>query len=230
MYIDERDISKMRFNAFHITGSLDDCVEIKNFGLKNLQLVLSSDTDLSRVLHESGLWIDIMSRELNYLGYRISIDYDRYNEIITPTDLEKRIKSLARRIYKDYCIDGFFCIDNPFSYGTGIHKRPEFFQNIVALFPELEIVERRWLESSKSYKVNFFAYYEQIQRLTFGLDCYDDPPCYGWVDLTDVQKLKKWMLSRAIYRVNNELGEKYIFIMDETSIPPEQIISCEHLG
>ena len=39
--IDPIDINDVRFVAFHVTGSLDDCKEIKATGIRNLQYVLS---------------------------------------------------------------------------------------------------------------------------------------------------------------------------------------------
>jgi len=40
------DISSLCIMAFHITATQDECTEIKENGLKNLQKVLSEDTQL----------------------------------------------------------------------------------------------------------------------------------------------------------------------------------------
>jgi hypothetical protein len=54
-----------------------------------------------------------------------------------------------------------------------------------------------------------------------------DPPFEGWNELDEKQKLKKWMLSRAIDRSDNNLSEKYAYMNKSTVIKPEQIISYE---
>lgn len=48
--IETIDISELKIMAFHILGSLDDCKEIKECGLMNLQMVLSRNTILSELL------------------------------------------------------------------------------------------------------------------------------------------------------------------------------------
>lgn len=35
-HIENIDINQVRFVAFHVTGSLDDCCEINTFGVRNL--------------------------------------------------------------------------------------------------------------------------------------------------------------------------------------------------
>lgn len=123
--IDSIDISNIRVIAFHVVGSLDDCAEIKETGLKNLQKL-----------------------------------------------------------------------------------------------------ETEWIQQSKPYKVIFYSYLNQIDNSTFDINNLDDPPYVDWINLSYAQKIKKWMLGKAIARVNDSLPESYLYIKDNLSIPPNQIIDC----
>ena len=52
--IDVIDINNLKIMAFHITASLDNCAEVRENGLINLQKVLSEDTILRRILNKYG--------------------------------------------------------------------------------------------------------------------------------------------------------------------------------
>src|SRR5690606_500044 len=109
--------------------------------------------------------------------------------------------------------------DDVFSYGTNIHKRPEFMMKLSGAFPELKRMEDEWAERSKSYKVNFYATIDQIHRFNFDLNETQE-------ELTDdeIAQIKQWMVSRAIDRANNDMfSEVFLYVKDEIDIPPEQI-------
>lgn len=228
--LNEIDIKNLQFMVFHVTGSLDNCSEIKAAGLINLQKVLDGDTTLSRVLKQYGLTFDISARKMIYKGVVFDTDYDKYKGRNDLSKHEQRIKKIARRLYYDHCIDGFFYCDDISAYGTSIHKRPEFMMHLVELFPELTQVENDWTQQSKSYAVNFCATFEQFHRFTFSLDEDQYSPYDAYQELTDEQKLKKWMLIAAINRgFCNYFGESHAYIKDEIPIPPEQITSCQQI-
>lgn len=48
--INEIDIENLEFVAFQVTSNNDDCKEIKQYGVRNLQWALSNDTGLSSFL------------------------------------------------------------------------------------------------------------------------------------------------------------------------------------
>lgn len=100
---------------------------------------------------------------------------------------------------------------------------------LAKLFPEIEQVEQYWERHSKSYRIDFYATLNQIHRFCFDLDEWRDPPYEGWLELNDEMKIKKWMLSHAIDRSNNALSEKFLYILDDIIIPPEQIISYNEI-
>ena len=45
--------------AFQVTSNSNDCADIKKYGLRNLQWVLSNDTELNRFLDENHICFDI---------------------------------------------------------------------------------------------------------------------------------------------------------------------------
>lgn len=137
---------------------------------------------------------------------------------------------MAHRLFYDYCVNGFLMNDNIYRYGTDIHCRPEFILDLVKLFPNLRDMECEWLNSYKSYRIDFIAYINQIERFTFSLDEYRDPPFEDWDEMSDEQKLKKWMLSYALDRAFDEmLGEEFLYVRSNISIPPNRIISCTEI-
>ena len=60
--LDELNLQDVHFVAFHVTASLDDCQEIKESGIRDLQYVLSHNTTLSRLLNRGDITFDIENR------------------------------------------------------------------------------------------------------------------------------------------------------------------------
>lgn len=86
-------------------------------------------------------------------------------------------------------------------------------------------MEDEWAKHSKSYKVNFYATIDQIHRFNFDLNETKE-------ELTDdeIGQIKRWMVSHAIDRANNDLfSEVFLYVKDKTDIPPEQITNCEEI-
>lgn len=223
-HFNDLNIQDVRFVAFHVTASLDDCKEIKENGIRNLQYVLSHNTMLSRLLKRCGVSFDIEKRVLCVNGNVFNIDYENYSERSFLTPEEKYLEAIAHRVYYDFCVDGFWVNDNVEGYGTNIHERPEFISKLTKLSPKVEQLESSWKRKSKPYKVFFYATVEQIHKFTFNLETNYDP-CTE--DEQDV--IKNWMVSMAIDQAFDPGGEHYIYIRDNEYIPPEQIIRCETL-
>lgn len=227
--ISDVDISDLRIMAFHVVGALDECKEIRENGLMNLQEVLKRDTVISRALGHYGIFFDIENRILHCNGEKYDIDYEKYRSRHFLSGLDEKLDRIAHRVYYDYCVNGFLLNDDVLDYGTSIHERPEFFMPLVELSPEAEKLDEYWRNHSKSFVVNFYATVEQIHRFNFELDEWRDPPYEDWNELDDEMKLKKWMLSHAIDRANNDLGMQVLYIRDDVIIPPTQIESIEEM-
>ncbi|MFR2381831.1 hypothetical protein [Thomasclavelia spiroformis] len=223
------DISKLYIIAFHVIGTLDNCKEIKEKGLMNLQEVLSKNTLLCKLLKSYGIEFDITKKTMSHNEMIYNIDYDKYRSKLLLTEKEKNIRNVARRVYYDFCVNGFLFNDNIFDYGTDIHKRPEFLMTLSSLLPEVKKLERYWENNSKSYRIDFYAKIDQIQRFCFALDELKNPPYEGWEKLNDEMKIKKWMLLHAIDRSNNVINEDYLYVKDDVIIPPSQILKISKL-
>lgn len=226
--IDAVDISDLKIIGFHVVSSLDDCAEIKQNGLWNLQRVLTEDTMLRRVLEQHGLTFDVANSKMVYKGQTWDIEYEKYNGRYDLTDEEELLDWIANRIYYDYCVNGFLFCKDVTRYGTQIHERPEFIIKLVELFPDLGEMESWWKENGTPYEVVFYATPEQMMGGFFGISEQDDEPRY-WYEPTDEQKIKKKLLSLAIEGTNGELDQLILLIKDELSLPPEQIIECNVL-
>lgn len=218
------DVNSIRIYAFHVCGSLDNCQSIKQNGLQNLQILLSTDSIINRVFKKNGLSFKIQDKVMVYQGREYNVDYESYRNRHFLSDTDELLKSISYRLYYDYCVNGFMCNDNVFSYGTDIHERPEFICDLVKMFPALSKMEFEWKQQMTSYRVDFFAYVKQLHRFNFDLDNYRDPPYEEWYDLDDNSRILKWMLSHAIDRAFDDLGTEYLYIANSLSIPPEQIV------
>lgn len=223
------DISGLRLMAFHVVGSLDECREIKDNGLMNLQSVLSKETILKKFLEKAGVTFDIPNKLVKCNGNTYDIDYEKYKGHHFLTRIDEKLDRVAHRVYYDFCVNGFMANDNVFNYGTNIHERPEFLMTLGELFPQAEKVEDFWRTKAKSYRVDFYATVDQVHRFNFELDEYRDPPDEDWFDLDDDMKLKKWMLSHAIDRAHDDLGMTILYIKDDVIIPANQIIDITEL-
>lgn len=223
------DISGLRLMAFHVVGSLDECREIKENGLMNLQSVLSKETILKKLLEKAGVAFDIPNKLVSCNGNTYDIDYEKYKGHHFLVGMDKKLNRVAHRVYYDFCVNGFMANDNVFNYGTNIHERPEFLMTLGELFPQAEKVESFWGAKSKSYRVDSYATVDQVHRFNFELDEYRNPPYEEWFDLNDDMKLKKWMLSHAIDRAHDDLGMTILYIKDDVIIPANQIIDISEL-
>ena len=223
------NISGLKIMAFHVAGSLDCCQEIKTNGLLNLQKVLSAETTLKQLLERYGVTFDIQNKTVSYHRNIYNIDYEKYRHRHFLTGLDEALSHIAYRVYYDFCVNGFMVNDNIYDYGTDIHERPEFLLTLGKVFPQVQKLDEFWRRTAKSYRIDFFVTVNQVHRFNFELDEFRDPPFEDWQDLDDELKLKKWMLSHAIGRARDTLGMMFMYIKDDVTVPPNQIISISEI-
>lgn len=222
--IESVDISRLKIIAFHIVCSLDECREIKINGLMDLQKVLSQDTMLKRMLEKSGIEFDLPNKCIICDGKKYDIDYDNYLGKVDLTGDEENLKNVARRVFYDYCVNGFMYNNDVTSYGANIHERPEFLMTLSKLSKKAEELECFWKSNAKSYRIDFYATIDQVHRSNFELDESKDTPYNDWNQLNDNMKIKKWLLSHAIEKTENDYGEAFLYIKDGVIIPSSHII------
>lgn len=216
------DIFDVRFIAYHVTASLDDCEEIKRTGIRDLRYVLSHNTMLSNFLDRGGIQFDIENRAMLVDGDRFNIDYDFYRNRQLRTPEEKLLENIAHRVCYDFCVDGFLTSDDVKRYGTDIDKRPEFILKLIKVSPKVKELDEFWRSNSKPYKVYFYVTADQIHKFTFNLNNNYLP-----YSAYEQEQMKRWMLGWAVDRAFNTCGDLYIYIRDHEYVPPEQIINCE---
>lgn len=220
--LDGLNLQDVRFVAFHVTASLDDCKEIKKIGIRDLQYVLSHNTTLTKLLNRCDIAFDIEKRLMRVNRRTFDIDYELYRGRISLTPEEKYLHSIAHRIYYDFCLDGFWVNNDIEGYGSDIHERPEFLSTLINISPKAKSLDSFWRAKSKPYKVFFFATLDQIHKFTFDLEKNYDPYTEH-----EQEAVKKWMLKKAVEQAYGANNEYYIYIRDYQHIPPEQIIKCE---
>lgn len=222
--LDSLDLNEVCFVAFHVTGSLDDCEEIKRNGIRDLRYVLSRNTMLSTLLRRAGVVFDIDNRIMRINEKSFDIDYDHYRSRICLTSEEECLESIAHRVCYDFCVDGFLVNDDIEGYGTKVHERPEFLIHLARISSGANQLELFWRKESRPYKVFFYATLEQIQKFTFDLEKNRAP-----YTKNEQEAVKAWMLRLALNRAFNHSDEQYLYINDHMHIPPKQIIRCELL-
>lgn len=152
------------------------------------------------------------------------IDYGSYRSQKERLTLqEEKLKNIARKIYFDHQINGFFFSRDIFDYGTGIDKSPEFLFTLSALNSPFNYLGDKWSETRSGYVVKYKAKLSQFEHYTF----YDSVDDYLNDSQTEWKQLKKWMISYAIdCSFSNLYSNIYAYMKPVTTILPEQIIDC----
>lgn len=223
------DANSIRIWAFHITGCLDNCQNIKREGLRNLHHMLSTDSKMARIFRKYGLEFDIESKLMFFEGTAYNVNFEKYRNRCNLYGKDEVLRRISYRLCNDYCVNGFMSRDNYLSYSPDIHIRPEFIVELVNMFPKLSELDSEWRRCSTSYKVNFFTYLNQLERHIFDLDACCDPPYAMWHDLNDNDKVIKCMLDHAISRILDEPFDDVLYIRKDLFVPPEQIFNCEKI-
>ena len=227
-YILSIGIDDLKYTVIHVTSNWDKCLEIKTNGIKNLQYVLSEQTEFRAMLLEYGIWFDVKNKILHHGDQTIDIDYQKYRGKCGHSSFEEKIERIAHKVYYDYQVNGFFAHYDVRRYGSHIHLRPEFLYNIGRLLPEMQKIEQTWADKSKGYIITFRCDFEQFAWFTF----YDEESVY-YDDLLNKQVLKRWMLSHAINRCFDSAdgyAEIFAYMGPKTVIRPEQIIDFTEIG
>lgn len=214
------------FTAYHVVGSIDECKEINQDGILNLQMVLSHDTIISKMLMKYGIIFDIPKKIMTCSGINYNIDYNSYRGIESENDTQRKLKSISHRIYYDFCVNGFFYCKDVTAYGTDIHTGAEFFYTLAEFMEEAKRLDDYWRKHSKSYKVYFKVPLCQIHRFTF-----DFEESFNQYTENELLELKRKMLSLALdVAFNNCAYEPTIYLKDDEYVRPDQIIDCKEIN
>ncbi len=204
--------------VLHVTSNDDECESIMKTGLMNLQQALTMDTPLKRHLKKYNIEFDISN---NIMWVRSEAHEIKYDSNISGYEVKKdKLNSLARKIYFDHQIDGFFAVQNYKDYGGNVHKRPEFLHNIKELFKGGERIEDEWIEESKHYVIKFKAPLDEFAFCNFYSKRYEYEE-----DYETKEKIKTWLIDKALsnvwsyYYYKKGLNEFIAYMKPEVIIP-----------
>ena len=218
----EIDWQNVSIIGTHVLGSLDDCSEVKQNGLKGLAEVLAGDTILSRLLRERGIVVDVKNKMLRCGASKYDINYERFCRRYVLDGLDEALLHIARRVYADSGLTAFLYTSDPKNYGTDIHLRPEFIGDLARVCLEASKLDLWWKSNSTPYEIDFFATIDQINTITFGLE----PSCEYSLGEYEKESIAKWMFETSLLRSQNRLAETCLFLKPEACIPSSQFISC----
>lgn len=216
--LENRDISDTQLSVTHITTNDDECQTIKDIGLVNLQQALTMDTPLRRYLKRYNIQFDIYN---NLMCVNDNFHEIRYDSSFFETETRiGKLNSVARKIYFDHQINGFFCVKDVKGYGGYVHLRPEIIYDIAQLGNNPYDFERMWIQNNKPYLIKFNAPIEYFTYYSF----YGDMDEFK-EDYTDKMELKKWLVKNALlvnweyYNFGECPHEIMAYLKPEVSIP-----------
>lgn len=225
-YLEDRDVDDLYLSVVHVTTNNDECQTIKEIGLVNLQQALTMNTPLRRYLKKYGIEFDINN---NLMCTKDEFHEIRYDSSFYETETSNgKLNSVARKIYFDHQINGFFCVQDTKSYGGYVHLRPEIIYDLAQLGSKPYEFEHGWIEVNKAYVVKFNAPLEYFTHYSFynNIDEFKD-------DCTGKMELKKWLVNKALwvvweyYNYGEGPSEIMAYLKPEVSIPINLITSIE---
>lgn len=216
------DLSQIHFIAFHVTTSRISCADIKRFGLCSLRKVLSEPTDLREFLNKYNLMFSESNNTMTYNSVEYDIDYSHYE------NSKCTLKSIAHKYCYDPQVNAFWACNDVTSYGTDIHKHPEFFIQLEKFDPIFAKASHEWEHDSETYILTFYANFEQLAWFTL----YDSEQAYCFDKTRNRFEAKCKLLKMAYARMvmdYNDSVKIYMYVDINSIIYPEQIIHYKKL-
>lgn len=123
--------------SLHVTTTFDELISVKNFGLINLQQVITLNTPLHRYLKEKDIFIDIAKKEIQHKEHTIDISKE-WNGL-NGEGYEKQLNWVIYKLFIDNQISAFFYTPNALDYGGNVRHGPEFLINLRRLLRDNSI-------------------------------------------------------------------------------------------
>ena len=213
----------------HVTTSFDECHSLKKYGILNLQQSLTMETAIKQYLESFDISFDILNKWMSVKGEKVDTEY-KSDDIGLLSDSQKhRICRVAHKLYYDYQISGFFCMENETAYGGRVHERPEFLSNLKNLF-KANIIEDQWKKSIKPYLITFKAGLDSFAWYSFYNNKYEYEE-----DYFEKEELKRWLIQKALNVVwdkyhYNSSPEIFAYMKPEVIIPPSDFLSLRQMN
>lgn len=128
------DIETTDFVIKHVTSSCCELKDIRVHGILYLPDVIKADTFLSRLLNKADFVIDVDAHKLNTAGQEYELDWDALHEQPWSALFREELIQISRTLYHDYTSTFLHCA-NPFAYGNGLGRHPEFMDYFARIPP-----------------------------------------------------------------------------------------------
>lgn len=200
------DFEDLYFVISHITTSANQCKDIKENGLHDLQWVLENNTELRGFLKKYGIVI-------NAKDNCILIDKEEEEKVLKLDEYE----NIYRKINNDPSICGFFGVNNNV-FNTHYDKRPEILYDIAKCLKKCDI-ERDWQSSYIPYEVKFKVKYLDVEIALEEV-----------IKEVSLDTMKKQLLSCALNVFLEDIKGYVAVLKKDVCIPPQNILSISEFS
>lgn len=218
--IEKMDIDSIEIVAFQVTTSNDECSEIRKYGLRNLQWVLSNDTYLCKFLKKNNISFDIKNRMMYVGGIAYDVDYEVNRDLDVISRRKDQLNKIGHKLFYDYQINAFLFCEDIYDYST-IHEVPEFLYTLSSLNDITKEIVSKWRMMTKPYVIKYKSKLKDFAYFTF----YENESDYN-EDLHDNwQVLRKVLLSKAIDSIfGNSSSQIFAYMKPNVIVKPENIL------
>ncbi len=229
IFLDKFEINDITYIASHVTTCLDGLEAIKKFGLMDLTSILTNETSLKEFLKSYGIEFDIENRimKIENKSYDVSYDTDSRKGFIDRGSFEAKLDSIGHKLYYDNQVSAFFAMEGDKEYGGYVHLRPEFLLNVSRVGKK--DLENDWIKTAKAYVLEFEEKFENFEWFTF----YGTKHEYFDDNFSKIEH-RKWLLSKSLYRIQNDLlyndvREEFAYMKPSYIIPWKNIINVREI-
>lgn len=218
--VDKIDIENLEIVAFHVTSSIDECADIKKYGLHNLQWVLSNDTNLNRFLQNNNIRFDIESKVMYIGDTAYDVDYEKYKDLDAISRRKNQLHKIGHKIYYDFQVNAFLFCKDIYKYST-IHEAPEFLYTLSSLNTATKGIHTKWEKICNPFVVKYKSKLKDFAYYTF----YGNEREYIEDQQDNWRALRRLLVSRAVESAfSDSASEIYAYMKSDAVIAPENIL------
>lgn len=216
--VEELSINEVEIKSIHVTTGNDDGKSIKKSGIFNLQKALVEGTPIHKFLLDREIKIDINNRLINYRGKDLEIRDDSIN-------FNGEESFVYHKLYKDYLINGFHCVEKPLEYGGRVTYRPEFIYSL-GIFLGYNELQYEWKnEFNQCYIVEYKANPYKYEWFNYQIDNMTQHE----FEENKEKYIKKWLIIQAINVISYDVlewgkPEIFSYMGFENNVPSSDII------
>lgn len=225
----EKLLSKeLEIVSLHVTTSFDDLVSVKEFGLINLQQVVSYNTPFNCYLKEKGIFFDIEKKELHHKEKVIDISKE-WNGL-EGHGFEKQLNWVIYKLFFDHQISAFFYTPNALKYGGNVNEGPEFLINLSRLLKDNSIKnDWKYNPNKKCYVIKFFTPFSDYEIDSFYSAGGLNRDSINFINEKEIlcKKIKALIdkgLRHIHYFLSHRIDDCYSYLRPNVSVPFERII------